>query len=193
MAHDLKSPMAPIVGFAQLLERKWDTLTEDERREFAGRIGEGTEKLASLVDDVLQVARLNAGELEFRIRPVDVGIAVATAVNALLEGAASRVHVTLAPELGKALADEASLGRVLTNLVSNALKFSPPDAHVDVSAKVAGDEIVVSVRDRGPGIAPDDVGRLFRRFSQPQMPGSPKARISVSSRTGSPTPAIGKR
>lgn len=166
-AHDLRTPLTVIAGFAGTLRENWDAFGDDERRQFLYRINANTKRLSEFVENLLHFARIESGELSYDIRPFDLPAVVRrTAAEQTAATGASRFAVRVADDLPLVLGDEQRIWQVLTNLFSNALKFSPDDAAVDVEVWNWDDSIAVSVRDHGPGIAPEDQERLFQKFSR---------------------------
>jgi signal transduction histidine kinase len=176
VAHDLRSPMASISGAASTLLRAGDHLSVDDRTRLLEMITRSTTGLSGLVEDVLQVARIESGQFHYEVAPFDLGDVVRrTAAEVELGAPAPRIHVTVDGDLPPALGDEQRNWQVLTNLLSNALKFSPDDAPVEVTVRALADGadgaagaamLEVGVRDHGTGIAPDDMPRLFQKFSR---------------------------
>lgn len=171
VAHDLKSPMSVIGGFAGLLIDNWEQFSDDRRRELLHRIGKSTRRLNQLVNDILEVSRIESGELSLDLKPVELRALIERAVSdALASETPERIKFQLPDRLPLAQADEHRTWQILTNLLSNALKFSG-DELVDVEVRHEEPVIQISVTDRGPGIAPSDQLRLFERFSRlPQPP-----------------------
>jgi signal transduction histidine kinase len=118
-----------------------------------------------MIRDLVEAARMESGRLALALQPVDLAPFVARLLQQLTGALdVARVRADLPPDLPPASADPARLERIVTNLVANALKYSPGDEPVTVSACVRGGWIAVSVADRGPGIAPEDRRRIFERF-----------------------------
>lgn len=167
-SHELRTPLAAIRGFVNTILRRIDQLTADEVREFLTIVDHQTDRLIHLVEDLLVVSRIEAGKLGFDPQPVDPAAFLAHVVRGLGEGA-SRVRVE-SDELPTFVADPNRLGQVLTNLLQNALKFSPPDRPVRMIAATAsadGREVLrFDVVDEGIGIAPEDFDAIFERFQQ---------------------------
>lgn len=167
VAHDLRSPMTVISGFADTLLQRGDVLPLEQQRTLLEMISRNTRNLASLVEDVLQVARIEAGEFRYRIEPFQVGSLVHRTVAEQQAAHPDRAYyVHVAPRLPPAAGDEDRNWQVLTNLLSNAAKFSPAGEAIDVEVGTEEQLIRVAVRDRGPGIAADDMQKLFRKFSR---------------------------
>jgi signal transduction histidine kinase len=123
--------------------------------------------LSGLVEDVLQVARIESGQFAYEVAPFDLPALVRRTAGEIELGSDSpRIRVVAAAELPPAMGDGERNWQVLTNLLSNALKFSPDDAPVEVAITTDGTELTVAVRDQGAGIDADDMVRLFQKFSR---------------------------
>jgi PAS domain S-box-containing protein len=167
VAHDLQTPMTVAGGYVAYLKQAWAQIAEDERRQVVDRIEGSLGRLQGLVSSILEVARLDSGTATFDVEPFDLGETVRSAADEVCAAAAhSPCSVAVEGDLPPALADGEGIWRVTANLVSNALKYSPPDAPVDVSVGRRDDRLIVSVRDAGPGISPSDQRKLFQRFSR---------------------------
>lgn len=176
VAHDLRSPMAAIGGYADLLRDRWNQLGESERKQFLETISSNTQALARLVDDVLQVAHIESGEFAYNPRAFDLLALVERTVEEVRAGKPGREIRVLAPtHLSAAYGDEDRYWQVISNLLSNALKFSTPDQPVMVEVSES-DALQVSIRDFGRGIAPENHHMLFQKFSRigRREPGQPK-------------------
>lgn len=177
VAHDLRSPMTVIAGFAEMLQFDGDTMPAEERNSLLGRIVANTNRLSDLVADVLDVARIDSGDLKYEMAPFDlVALIRRTVEEATMTqpGRTCRLDLPSHPITGFGDADR--YWRVLTNLLSNAFKFSPQDAPVEVAVTAGDTEIAVCVSDHGQGIDPDDLPRLFLKFSRVTQQGAgPKA------------------
>jgi signal transduction histidine kinase len=179
VAHDLRNPINVVKGFADLLRERED-LTDSQRSQFLETIGDAADSLAKLVEDVQQVTRMDAGSFTYETKPLDA--------LTLVERAAAEqrtVHperkITVAADRGlpQVMGDPERLLQVIGNLVSNAIKFSSPDRPVAIEVRAGldgeSDFVRCSVTDQGMGIAPEDVPRLFQRFSRISPPdGRPK-------------------
>ena len=168
VAHDLRSPMASISGAANTILTSGELLREEDRRTLLEMISRSTIGLSGLVEDVLQVARIESGQFSYEIAPFDLAALVERTAAEVEVGAdgPSRITVGAPAGLPLALGDEARVWQVLTNLLSNALKFSPEGAPVMATVSSDGVELTVSIVDEGAGIAPEDMPRLFQKFSR---------------------------
>jgi signal transduction histidine kinase len=163
-AHELKTPVASIKGFTQMLAR-WTPAQRAEREEMAlATLDRQCDRLTRLVEDLLAVSRLATGRLDLRRQSVDLTALAADAVERTA-GLAGRRRLTLtAPPSLSLVADRDRIDQVLVNLLANAIKFSLDGSPIDVTIAVAEAEAVVRVRDRGVGIPADKQDQVFERF-----------------------------
>jgi two-component system phosphate regulon sensor histidine kinase PhoR len=175
VSHELRTPLTSIYGFAETLLRQDVPFGEDERRTFLSYISSESARLTNIVDALLNVARLDTGDLNVRLAPTDVGEVVDDVVRAAVEAEpnARRITVELPDRPLTAAADADKLRQVLANLVDNALKFSPTDRAVTVAADLSGEYVQVRVRDEGMGIPEHEHERIFRKFSRVEADGQP--------------------
>ncbi|MHB8633681.1 MAG: sensor histidine kinase [Thermoplasmatota archaeon] len=169
IAHDLSNALSPATLQHGLLERgRGDSARSIEV------MGRSLAQMSRLVHDLSDMARLESGALALDRRPADLGHLVGLAVDSFLPIAQQKgVHLSLAtPEAIPVKADPERLGQVLTNLLNNAVKFTPPGGHVQVSARVVSGEARVEVQDSGMGLRRDQIDLLFKAFSQVHEPGS---------------------
>ena len=169
MAHELRTPLNAIVGLSTILEMKPPLGVEKpEHREHATQIHLGGLHLAELVTDLLDTARVEAGEIELAMQQVGSRATIEQSLR-LVTGIAmqAKVRFDLAGEdWPDVIADARAIKQVMINLLSNAVKFSPRGGSVVISAHRAGERLVLSVKDSGPGIAPADLARLGRPYAQ---------------------------
>jgi signal transduction histidine kinase len=167
VAHDLRSPMTVIVGYIETVLTRWDDIPDDTKRELLSVASRNTRRLSDLVEDVLQVARIESGDFPYDIKPFDLGALVRRTAAEMTAAQPDRPVVAEAPSgLPAALGDEDRQWRVLTNLLANAQKYSPPDVPAVVCVAADASFLRVSVADRGPGIPAEDMPRLFGKFSR---------------------------
>jgi signal transduction histidine kinase len=175
VSHELRSPMAAVIGAARTLQERWRILTVEQRDSFLSLIGDETTRLASLVADVLDTSRLEAGTFSYRFEDVDLGLLVRGAVDAA--GLAQREVGVVASVIGTLptiRGDRARLRQVLGNLIDNAVKYSPEGGQVNVRAFAADGGVRVSVSDSGPGIPREHQARIFEKFGRADVPGTSK-------------------
>jgi PAS domain S-box-containing protein len=162
---ELRTPLTSIYGFAQTLLREDVGFTEIERRTFLDFIARESERLTTIVDALLNAARIDAGDLAVSLEPTDI----AEVVHDVVETAATSEngHLFVAAVDGgpcRAQADPEKLRQVLDLLVSNAVKYSPDGGTVTISARRLPDAVEVAVEDEGVGIAPSERDRIFTKF-----------------------------
>src|SRR6266852_4599808 len=170
MSHELRTPLNAILGFTQLLHDAEVGPLNSEQREFLGNVLTSGRHLLRLINDVLDLAKVESGKLDFRPEQVDLPELIGE-VNAILRTAAAdkkvRVEVDVDPSIGRVMLDPARLKQVLYNYLSNALKFTPSGGVVRVRALPEGaDRFRLEVHDTGAGIQPKDLARLFVEFQQ---------------------------
>ncbi len=162
---ELRAPLTTIYGFAQTLLREDITFGDAERRTFMEFISRESKRLTSIVDALLNVARLDAGELTVSLVPTDVASVVTAVVAAAgTSGNGHRLVAEVGPEPLAAQADPEKLRQVLDQLVSNAVKYSPDGGLVSVSAQRRQDTVEVAVADEGMGIPASERERIFAKF-----------------------------
>jgi signal transduction histidine kinase len=165
-SHELRTPATAISGFASLLTTSWERFDEDQRRDFVERIAANARSLSAVVQDLLDFSLLDRGTVSVTIEPVDLGDVVRSVVGRLAPMFTDHeitVTVEPAPEVA---ADANGLERIVTNLLTNAVKFSPTGTTVSVAVGPAdgGYGAEVSVSDEGPGIPPEEREQVFTRF-----------------------------
>jgi len=167
VSHELRTPLASIKGFTSTLLRTDVKWSEEEQRDFLQTIDHETNRLTHLINDLLDMSRIEAGGLKLDKRDYQI----AGVLDSISDRLASltehhQLQVIVPPELPPVFVDETRIGQVLTNLVENATKYSREGSEITIEAQLAGDEIIASVTDRGNGIAPELLGRVFNRFYQ---------------------------
>jgi signal transduction histidine kinase len=171
VSHELKIPMTSIKGYTDLLKMV-GPLTE-QQEQFVGVIRSNVERMAVLVSDLADIARIESGRLKVEIESVDLRDSVRDALNNLrsqLEIKQQSLTQHLPPDLPRLRTDSMRLVQVLANLISNAHKYSPPGRPITLSAAAADDFVRVSVADQGYGIGPADQARLFEQFFRSDEP-----------------------
>lgn len=162
VSHDLRSPLTAIIAAADALDT--EGISEEDRRALAAAVGAEAERLSGLVDKLLDLSRLEAGQARPRPDWCSLEEVVATAVDDLGRRG-ERVRVALDGDLPFVRADAAQLERAIVNLLENAVRFSAGE-QVSVRARALGDRVVMRVIDRGPGIPPEDLNVVFEPFYQ---------------------------
>jgi two-component system sensor histidine kinase/response regulator len=164
VSHELRSPLASILGFTSLLLDYDDRIDVTERLRQLRIIEDSTRHVQGIVDDLLALSRLEAGVLDIQREPV----AVQTLLTSVREsfGSTTSHEISLRPRETKlyVLGDQSRLRQVLSNLVDNAIKYSPAGGEVEVRAGRVRDGVTITVRDYGPGIPPDEIELVFEAF-----------------------------
>ena len=174
VSHELRAPMASVVGSAQTLLLRWRELTPDQRDSFLGLISSETDRLAVLVGDVLDTSRIEAGTFTYRFDDVDLGELVRDSVAGIsLAQDEVRVGADVRGEMPRVRGDRDRLQQVLTNLLDNAVKYSPAGEEVKVTAFQVDSQLQIEVADQGPGIPSDQKRLIFEKFGRGHSAGSP--------------------
>ncbi|MGB2953069.1 MAG: ATP-binding protein [Gaiellaceae bacterium] len=175
VSHELRTPMASVIGSARTLQQRWRELTPEQRDAFLALIADETARLAALVGDVLDTSRIDAGTFGYTFTNVDVGELVHESVaTAGLSQDEVHVQAEVPPALPVVRGDPSRLRQVLTNLIDNAVKYSPVGGEVAVRAYGEDTKVLIAVRDQGPGIAKEDQKLIFEKFGRVDAPGVAK-------------------
>jgi signal transduction histidine kinase/CheY-like chemotaxis protein len=166
LAHELRNPLAPIVAAMHVMRLESRDVRTQQIRHIVER---QIRHLTRLVDDLLDVSRITLGKIDLHPVPVDLAVAVGDAVEAArhlvrMGGQALRVHMPPTPIV--IMADPTRATQVVSNLLSNAAKYTPPGGEITVSGAAVGGEAVITVKDTGIGIAPEMIDRIFDLFTQ---------------------------
>jgi signal transduction histidine kinase/putative methionine-R-sulfoxide reductase with GAF domain len=169
MSHELRTPLNAIIGFSEVLgERMFGDLNE-KQEEYLKDIHASGQHLLSLINDILDLSKIEAGKMELEVSDFDLPMTIDNALMLVRERAGRRgiaLHTTIDERLGQVQADERKIRQVLLNLLSNAIKFTPEGGRIEVGAKPVDGFIEVSVTDTGVGIAPEDQEAVFEEFRQ---------------------------
>jgi two-component system, OmpR family, sensor histidine kinase KdpD len=165
VSHDLRTPLASIKAAASSLLQEdvhWD---EETRRNFVFAIEQEADRLNRLVGNLLDMSRIEAGALKLEKEWYLIDALLHDVLNhmqLLLQG--REVRVSLPDDLPPVQLDYVQMDQVFTNLIENATRYTPPGSLIEISAKIVGNEILISVADHGSGIPPDDLERIFDKF-----------------------------
>jgi signal transduction histidine kinase len=165
-AHELRTPVTAIRGYAEMLGDVSKDMSP-QGKEFVTRLQQAGSRLATLVNDLLEVARSQAGRLKFTTSPQDLGALVQATLNELLPLAKEKKHTlvyTPPANLPPVMADKDKLQEVLVNLIGNAIKYTPDGGQVEVTLTLQAKEAIVGIKDNGLGISKEDQAKLFQRF-----------------------------
>ena len=172
VSHELRSPMAAVIGSSRTLQQRWRELRPDQRESFLAVIADETARLAGLVEDVLHTSRIEAGTFTYRFGELDLGELVRDAVaTAALAQDEVTLTADVAPALPTVRADGERLRQVIDNLVSNAVKYSDAGQEVRVSLGADNGRLRLVVRDKGVGIASEHHGLIFEKFGRTAVGG----------------------
>ncbi len=169
VSHELRIPLTTIIGYVEFLEDELGGPLTDRQAEFVGQVRQGAVRLARLVDDLLDFARIEAGTFSLRVETTDFGAKVLDILESF-RPQAEETEVTIAADLPpEPLAipmDSHRIGQVLSNLIGNAIKFTPPGGKITITVRADGRHVYCEVRDTGAGIPHDEFAKLFKPFSQ---------------------------
>jgi signal transduction histidine kinase len=169
MSHELRTPLNAIIGFSEVLsERMFGDLNE-KQDEYLKDIHASGQHLLSLINDILDLSKIEAGRMELELSDFHLPTALDSALTLVRERAGRRgiaLHLSIDERLGQVQGDERKIRQVLLNLLSNAIKFTPEGGRIEVAAAPRDGAVEVSVTDTGVGIAPEDQEAVFEEFRQ---------------------------
>lgn len=168
VSHELRTPLTAIKGFTDLLLDGDAGDVNEEQQEYLDIVKSNVDRLVALINDLLDISRIESGRIKLQLAPIDLADiirSVAATMRPLLEGKQQTLTtVCVAPDLPPAMGDHDRVVQVVTNLLSNAHKYTQAGGSISVSAERAGDMLRVAVQDNGMGIPADDIPKLFTRF-----------------------------
>jgi PAS domain S-box-containing protein len=168
MSHELRTPLHTVIGFSELLGEEIEGPLNDKQKRFIGHIHKDSMHLLELINDVLDLTKIEAGRLELRREPFDVAAAIEDALGSIRpQGSAKSIQLTTSISVPTALdADRVRFKQVMYNLLSNAVKFTPQGGRIHVNARVMDGFLQVAVTDNGIGIAKEEHVSVFDKFHQ---------------------------
>jgi PAS domain S-box-containing protein len=169
MSHELRTPLNAIIGFSEVLIDRMFGELNDKQDEYLKDIHASGQHLLSLINDILDLSKIEAGRMELELSDFHLPTAIDSALTLVRERAQRRgvgLHKTVDARLGGVRADERKIRQVILNLLSNAIKFTPEGGRIDVQAAPVDGFVEVSVSDTGVGIAPEDQEAVFEEFRQ---------------------------
>ena len=170
MSHELRTPLNSIIGFSEiLLDEAVGELTAEERREFLGNILNSGRHLLGLINDILDLSKVEAGHMDLRPESFPIAEVLNGVMNTVRSLAVRKdigVEVAIDPALPLLVADPGKVRQILYNLLSNAVKFTPEGGQIGVRVALAHAEVCFAVWDTGIGIKPEDQARIFEEFQQ---------------------------
>ncbi len=167
VSHDLRSPLASIRGYLETLQIKKDQLTEEEKQKYLDIILESSHSLEKLVGELFELSKLDANQIEPQMEPFllkDLVYEVKMKLKPQAEKAGVEIKIDIPDTLPQVYADVALIERVLTNLLENAIRYSPRGSMVNIDTDIEGEALRVRVRDTGPGIEEGKLPYIFDRF-----------------------------
>ena len=167
LAHELRSPLAPLLNLLEIMNLRGGTSEVIEQ--MRPTLERQLKQMVRLVDDLLDVSRITRGKLELRKERVELAPVVQQGVEAcrpLVESSRHELTVSLPPEPVLLSADGARISQVVSNLLNNACKYTPPGGRIALSVERCGSDVVISVKDNGVGIPPDKLASVFEMFTQ---------------------------
>jgi signal transduction histidine kinase len=169
MSHELRTPLNAIIGFSEVMLSGMVGPMPDKQKEFTGDIRDSGKHLLGLINDILDLSKIEAGRMELDVSRFDLHAAVDSAMT-LVRGRAERHSIRLdsevAPDVGEYEGDERKFKQIMLNLLTNAVKFTPEGGTVTVNVARNGHDYLFSVKDTGVGIAPEDHEKIFEEFRQ---------------------------
>ena len=169
MSHELRTPLNAIIGFSEVLNERYFGALNEKQEEYVKDIHVSGRHLLSLINDILDLSKVEAGRMELDLSQFELKDAIDSALTLVKERAQRngiRLGFEVAAGLGEIRADERKVKQILVNLLSNAVKFTPSGGTVSVSARRNGATVEIAVADTGPGIAAEDHAAVFEEFRQ---------------------------
>jgi len=169
MSHELRTPLNAIIGFSEVLTDRMFGEVNEKQEEYLKDIYGSGQHLLSLINDILDLSKIEAGRMELELTDFDLPTALDNAIMLVRERAARHgisLHKSFDERLGQIQADERKVRQVVLNLLSNAIKFTPEGGRIEVLAAPKDGAVEVSVSDTGVGIAPEDQETVFEEFRQ---------------------------
>lgn len=163
-SHELKTPVTSIKAYTQVLERMFRNNGALKEAGMINKMDGQLNRLTSLIGDLLDVTKINSGRLQFNDQQFELNRLVAELVEDLQRTTQNHVLITYYAEPQFVFADEERIGQVITNLITNAIKYSPLSTRIEISTKVTAEEVELSVRDYGIGIAKENLNKVFEQF-----------------------------
>jgi signal transduction histidine kinase len=169
MSHELRTPLNAVIGFSEVLLQRMFGELNDKQDEYLKDIYTSGQHLLSLINDILDLSKIEAGRMELELTDFDFPTALDSALTLIRERAGRRgiaLHLSVDERLGQLWADERKIRQIVLNLLSNAIKFTPEGGRIEVAAVPRDEFVEVSVSDTGIGIAPEDQEAVFEEFRQ---------------------------
>lgn len=178
VSYELRTPLNTIIGFAEILANQYFGELNARQTEYCRGIIGSSERLLTIINDILDLASIEAGRMTLDREPVEPKALLDTVCGIMNEWARSqnlKLNVDCPPDLGPIDVDERRLKQALCNLISNAIKFTPPGGTISITGRIENDEAIFSVVDTGIGIAAEDQERVFKEFERARRPEARRA------------------
>ena len=169
MSHELRTPLNSIIGFSELLRERLFGELNEKQAEYTEDILSSGRHLLSLINDILNISKVEAGRMELELAAFDLPVAIDNAHTFVRERATTHgvtLDVKVDERLSEFVGDERKIKQILLNLLTNAVKFTPEGGRIEINARPINGAVEISVRDTGVGIAPEDQSRIFEEFRQ---------------------------
>ena len=176
VSHELKTPLTSIIGFSRTLLTL--TLPPDQTKKYLGIIESEGKRLSQLIEEYLDLSKIEAGQFPMKNQAIDIAPLLREVAEPLSLPAGPVLRVTAPLSLPLVSGDRERLKRVIINLLDNALKYSPPEEEIVISSDVRDDAVVVRIHNKGPGIAKEDMEKLFNKFFRGSDPVAARTRGS---------------
>lgn len=167
VSYELRSPLTTIIGFAQLLDDPVIGPLNTKQREYVGHITESSAALLAIINDILDLATIDAGAMQLEISDVDVRETMQAAAEGIRDRLAEqnlKLDIRVRPDIGALRADAKRVRQILFNLLSNAIGFSPRGETITLAAERRDGAVIFRIADKGPGVPPELIERVFGRF-----------------------------
>jgi signal transduction histidine kinase len=163
VSHEPRTPLTALVGFSELL--LGEDVSDGDRREWTALLHSGAQRLRHLVEQLLDVSRIDHERMDLRLGPVQVADATLEALDSFA-AVPHGLEITqrFEPDLPPVLADHEKLVQIFTNLISNAVKYSPDGGQIDIDARRIGSSVQIRITDQGLGVPPSEAKSIFDRF-----------------------------
>lgn len=168
VSHEMRTPLASLVGFAELMSTR--EVTPEQRKEYLGVMVQEGRRLTSLINDFLDLQRIEGGHMQIRFAPADIATLIVRGVGKAHGDDPTPIETRLPDDLPLVRVDSGAMSRVLANLISNARKYSPDGGSIIIGAAAIGEMVEVYVQDHGLGIPPEAMARLFGKFYRVDSP-----------------------
>jgi signal transduction histidine kinase len=169
MSHELRTPLNAIIGFSEVLQEKLFGELNEKQAEYTSDILTSGQHLLSLINEILDLSKVEAGRMELEVAPFDLPLAIDNARTFVRERALKHginLDIDVDDRLGEYLGDERKIKQILLNLLSNAVKFTPEGGRISITANKTENGVEISVTDTGIGIPPTEQSTIFEEFRQ---------------------------